>query len=159
MSSDGSCFLPDEQATEAFGAGLSRALVEGAVIHLRGGLGAGKTTLCRGFLRALGHRGTVKSPTYTLVEPYEAQGRPVFHFDLYRLAMPAELEELGIRDYLVPGAVLLIEWPERGGSHCPAPDLTVELRPEGPGRTVEWRAESPRGEAIAARLDTAAGRA
>lgn len=159
MSASGHCFLPDEQATEAFGAGLARALADGAVIHLQGGLGAGKTTLCRGLLRALGHRGTVKSPTYTLVEPYEAQGRPVFHFDLYRLALPAELEGLGIRDYLVPGAVLLIEWPERGGRHCPPPDLIVELKPEGPGRLVDWRADSPRGEAIAARLDTGVDRA
>lgn len=159
MSAGGSSFLPDEPATEAFGAGLARALAGGAVIHLHGELGAGKTTLCRGFLRALGHTGAVKSPTYTLVEPYQVQGRPVFHFDLYRLAMPGELEGLGIRDYLVPGAVLLIEWPERGGASCPGPDLVVELRPEGAGRTVSWRAGSPRGEAIAAALGTQGSRA
>lgn len=159
MNEGGTRLLPDEAATEALGADLARAIPAGAIIFLRGDLGAGKTTLCRGLLHALGHRGPVKSPTYTLVEPYAPPGRTVYHFDLYRLALPRELEELGIRDYLVPGALLLLEWPERGGSYCPSPDLVLALRPEGAGRRATWQAESPRGQAIAAALQAPPGRA
>jgi len=151
--------LSDEAATEALGAAIAEALADGAVLHLRGGLGAGKTTLCRGLLRALGHTGAVKSPTYTLVEPYAPGGREVFHFDLYRLRDPAELEDIGIRDYLQPGAILLIEWPEQGGPCTPAADLVLELCEAALGRHARWEAVTPRGGAIVARLDAAVRRA
>lgn len=151
--------LADESATEALGAALAGAMPDGGVLHLRGGLGAGKTTLCRGFLRALGHVGAVKSPTYTLVEPYDAGGVQVFHFDLYRLRDPAELEDIGIRDYLRPGAILLVEWPEQGGCSTPPADLLLELVEASPGRRARWSAASPRGEVIVARLEACIGRA
>ncbi len=159
MSADPSCDLPAEDATVAFGARLAAALAGGAVIYLHGELGAGKTTLARGLLRALGHTGSVKSPTYTLVEPYAITGRTVFHFDLYRLANPEELEFLGVRDYLQPGAILLIEWPERGAGHLPAPDLELWLECAGEGRRACWRACNSRGAAIVASLGAGEGRA
>jgi tRNA threonylcarbamoyladenosine biosynthesis protein TsaE len=149
--------LPDEDATLAFGACLAGALGGGAVLYLHGELGAGKTTLARGLLRALGHTATVKSPTYTLVEPYQVAGRPLYHFDLYRLADPEELEFLGIRDYLQPDAILLIEWPERGRGHLPAPDLEIRLAPHDGGRRVRWHACSERGAEIVARLGGGGG--
>ena len=107
-------YLSDEAATEAFGATLAQLLGNGGIVTLSGQLGAGKTTLIRGFLHALGHQGAVKSPTYTLVEPYELDGRPIMHFDLYRLGDPEELEYLGFRDYLDGSTLCLIEWPEKG---------------------------------------------
>jgi tRNA threonylcarbamoyladenosine biosynthesis protein TsaE len=147
-----SALLVDERATEAFGARLAALLAPGTVVHLRGGLGAGKTTLCRGLLRALGHAGAVKSPTYTLVEPYELGARRVCHFDLYRLLDPRELEDLGIRDYLDGENLLLIEWPERGGPCTPTADLVLELVAEGAGRRLDWYASSAAGKAIVTRL-------
>ena len=151
--------LPDESATEALGAALARVIDGPAVLHLRGALGAGKTTLCRGFLRARGHSGAVKSPTYTLVEPYAPNGQQVFHFDLYRLADPRELEDIGIRDYLQPDAVLLIEWPEQGAMYTPPADLLVDLDDAPAGRVARCSASSSRGEVIVARLARRPGRA
>lgn len=144
--------LPDEAATEAFGAELGRVCREGAVIYLRGDLGAGKTTLSRGVIRGLGFAGAVKSPTYTLVEPYEIDGVAVFHFDLYRLADPAELEYMGIRDYFAPGNLCLIEWPEKGGNLLPMADVVVNIQPLGGGRAVEVAATTPHGELLLHRL-------
>ena len=155
----GGCDLADEAATEALGAAFANALAGGGILHLHGGLGAGKTTLCRGLLRALGHSGAVKSPTYTLVEPYVAGARQVFHFDLYCLRDPAELEDIGIRDYLQPAAILLIEWPEQGEPFTPAADVVLDLQEALPGRHARWRAASPRGEEIVARLVAPPGRA
>lgn len=148
-----SFLLPEESATLEFGKQLARALRGAAVIYLHGDLGAGKTTLCRGLLHALGHTGSVRSPTYTLVEPYELPGQAVYHFDLYRLRDPEELEDLGIRDYLDPSALLLFEWPERGLGHIPPADVEIELQPQGDARRVVWRASSAGGSAIVTRLE------
>ncbi len=133
----------------ALGAALARALPPGAlVIHLQGDLGAGKTTLARGLLQALGVTGHVRSPTYTLVEPYELPGRTLAHLDLYRLADPEELEWLGLRDLMAEEAVLLIEWPERGQGFLPPADLRVAIEHAGDGRRLWLRAGSPAGERL-----------
>ena len=126
----------DEEATGALGAELAAVLHAPAVVRLEGPLGAGKTTLARGFLRALGHAGAVRSPTYTLVETYPFAGFEVHHLDLYRVADPDELEFLGIRDLAASDAIWLVEWAERGGDRLPAPDHVVRIAFEGAGRRV-----------------------
>ncbi|AGY91564.1 hypothetical protein SPICUR_02770 [Spiribacter curvatus] len=138
--------LADEAATEALGAVLQAYRPERGCVHLIGDLGAGKTTLMRGFLRAAGHPGAVRSPTYTLVEPYAFGSRWVYHLDLYRLADPEELEFIGLRE-LVDTGLLLVEWPLRGEGVLPAPDLSVRLEAMGAGRqavlerlTPQWPA-------------------
>ena len=110
------------------GGGWAAGIGGGAVVFLDGDLGAGKTTLARGILRGLNYAGAVTSPTYTLVERYDAGARTVYHFDLYRLEDPAELETTGLRDWLDGEAIILIEWPERGGDALPAPDIRVDIR-------------------------------
>lgn len=143
--------LPDAGATERAGGRLAAGLgpLEGPVlIVLAGPLGAGKTTLVRGLLRGLGHAGRVRSPTFTLLEPYELSGKTVAHLDLYRLADPAELDFLGFSDLLVPGNVILVEWPERGGDRLGPPDLVLKLDYEGPGRSLEAVAGTPAGQAL-----------
>jgi tRNA threonylcarbamoyladenosine biosynthesis protein TsaE len=127
----------------------------GTVVFLHGELGAGKTTLVRGFLRALGHQGAVKSPTFTLVEPYQLNGRRVFHFDLHRLADPGELEFLGMRDYLDGEALCLVEWPERAAGLLGEPDLDVHIHYAGRAREVALEPHSPGGHAICAALAAA----
>jgi len=131
--------LPDEAAMTALGRALATGLGEGGVVYLQGELGAGKSTLARGILRALGVTGRIKSPTYTLVEPYDLDGQMAYHLDLYRLADPEELEFLGIRDYSDPRAVLLVEWPERGVGLLPPADLVVDIAYRGDGRRVSLR--------------------
>ena len=140
--------LADEDAMLAFGNQLAQHLDTGCVIFLYGDLGAGKTTLARGVLRGLGHAGPVKSPTFTLVEPYNIQQRPVHHFDLYRLADPEELEYMGIRDYFAETAIVLIEWPDKGSGLLPAADLSVCIHYEKTSRRVEITAHSGRGRQI-----------
>ena len=118
------------------GARLATCLRPGGILYLEGPLGAGKTTLVRGILRALGHQGSVKSPTYTLVESYEAGGLRLHHFDLYRLADPEELEYLGARDFFDADALCLVEWPSKGAGLLPAADLEIILECAGEGRRL-----------------------
>jgi tRNA threonylcarbamoyladenosine biosynthesis protein TsaE len=125
-------YLLDAGATRAAGKAIGEGLLclndsTPLIITLHGDLGAGKTTLVGGMLNALGHQGPVRSPTYTLIEPYDLAGRQFYHLDLYRLTDPLQLEELGVRDLLQPGAVLLVEWPERAGSSLDKADLQVHL--------------------------------
>ncbi|MDY7115658.1 tRNA (adenosine(37)-N6)-threonylcarbamoyltransferase complex ATPase subunit type 1 TsaE [Halomonas sp. SSL-5] len=144
--------LDDEACQVGLGECLGRALEGRGRVYLVGELGAGKTTLARGVLRAYGHRGAVKSPTYTLVEPYELDGVRVYHFDLYRLGDPEELEFIGGRDLLGDDALSLIEWPARGAGWLPEPDLRVELCVAGDGREARLEALSAQGRAALARL-------
>lgn len=136
--------VADAAAMVALGERLAGVLA-GGIVCLEGALGAGKTTLARGILRGLGHTGTVRSPTYTLVEPYPVAQGMVYHLDLYRLAEPEELEWLGLRDMLDSGALLLVEWPERGAGVLPAADLVVRIRPSGAGRMVDLVAGTAQG--------------
>ena len=149
-------FLPDEAAQEAFGARLAAAMpgAGGLVIYLEGNLGAGKTTLVRGFLHGCGHRGHVRSPTYTLIEPYDIAGRCIAHLDLYRLGDPEELEFLGLRDLLGESCIMLVEWPEKGRGVLPPADLRLGLTFPGSGRGLALEAASQAGEAILEMLDT-----
>lgn len=141
--------LVDEPAMVAFGEHLAACCKDGAVIFLHGDLGMGKTTLSRGVLRGCGHQGSVKSPTYTLVEPYETPAGPVYHFDLYRLGDPEELEFLGIRDYFDERSLSLIEWPERGEGILPVADLEIVIRAEGTGRRLSWQYNTEKGRKLA----------
>lgn len=131
---------------EALGARLARAGVQAGVIGLEGELGTGKTTLVRGWLRALGVRGPIRSPTYTLVEPYEICQGHVYHFDLYRLRDSEELEYIGARDYFAEDSLCLIEWPERGKGLLVQADLTIRIEFAGQGRRVSLAPHSARGE-------------
>lgn len=140
--------LQSEAATLALAARLAGLLHGGMVVFLQGGLGAGKTTFCRGLIQALGHPGAVKSPTYTLVEPYQLAELQVYHFDLYRLHDPEELEFMGIRDYFNPNSLCLIEWPERGAGYLPQADLQLQLTQQGELRTLQLVAGSQAGSKI-----------
>ena len=145
--------LDSEAATINLGRLLAPALDAAGVIFLSGGLGAGKTTLCRGLLRGLGYDGAVKSPTFTLVEPYGLERGSVYHFDLYRLAHPDELDYLGAEDYFAAEALCLIEWPERGAGFLPTPDLELTLTVTSEAsRQVQLRAQTLKGERAMARL-------
>lgn len=169
MSTSKQFTLKDEEDTLDFGAALARATflnpddaqtksgepgcrTMGAVIYLLGDLGAGKTTLTRGFLRGFGFHGAVKSPTYTLVEPYEFSLCKIYHFDLYRLTDPAEVQYLGIDDYFQQQNICLLEWAERGRDLIPAADLSISLSGTGTGRQISCQIHTAKGERIAARL-------
>lgn len=151
-----SIILADETATVALGNKLAQHLSKGCVIFLVGELGAGKTTLVRGVLQALGHQGKVKSPTYTLVEPYSlASDTPVkmlYHFDLYRMNDPEELEYMGARDYFTSDAICFVEWPEKGSGWLPEADLTLELTYHAEARSLIVKTGSTFGEEIARKL-------
>jgi len=120
-------YLADERATMKIAASVAKLLDGCGLVFLEGQLGAGKTTFCRGILRAMGYKGAVKSPTFTLVEPYDLIGGQVYHFDLYRLNDPEELEYLGVDDYLQGDDLCLVEWPERGRNFLPDCDLNIQL--------------------------------
>ena len=140
--------LEDESHSQRLAVQLAQHCLQG-VVYLVGDLGAGKTTLTRYWLHALGHQGNVKSPTYTLIEPYQIAGQPIYHFDLYRLNDPYELELMGIRDYLEqPNALLLIEWPSKGEPIVPAADIQIQLEVQGGQRQVSVTAHSTYGEQV-----------
>ena len=144
--------LPDEAATLALGAALAPGALPGRVLHLRGELGAGKTTLARGLLRALGFRARVKSPTYTLVEPYTISRLNLYHFDFYRIKDKTEWLSSGFRDYFNPQSLCLVEWPERAGDTLPAPDVDLQLEFSGNARRAILQAHSQAGEDWLSRL-------
>jgi len=155
MDSNFTLDLVDEAATLDFGATLAKAIQPNLTIYLHGDLGAGKTTLVRGLLHALGHVGKVKSPTYTLVEPYEIKSNVIsrlmlYHFDLYRFNDEEEWESAGFRDYFNASSVCVIEWPEKAENVLPTPDLniTFSIKNSGQhlGRSVKLSAHSTLGQ-------------
>lgn len=145
-------FLAGEHETEMLGAALGEASAMDGLIYLQGDLGAGKTTLSRGLLRGVGFTGSVKSPTYTLVESYALDDWQVHHFDLYRLADAEELEYMGMRDFFTEKSLCLIEWAEKGAGFLPAPDLLVNLQSAADGREAIVSAKTPKGRVMLSRL-------
>lgn len=137
--------LPDESATIDVAQRLAPALREGGVLYLRGELGVGKTTFARALLQSLGAGERIKSPTYSLLERYRAGGHEAFHLDLYRIAATEELEWLGLDELHESGAIVLVEWPERGVGALPSADLEIALQHASVGRTAHLSARSPRG--------------
>lgn len=140
--------LADEQATLNLAQQFAASLQQGSVIYLHGNLGAGKTCFCRGVLQALGVQGRIKSPTFTLVEPYDVEQGQVFHFDFYRLADPEETAYLGIADYENMAYACFMEWPEKAQGYLPKADIEVTLQYQAVGRNIELLANTPKGEKI-----------
>jgi tRNA threonylcarbamoyladenosine biosynthesis protein TsaE len=150
-------FLPDEAATLALGRELAVGLKPGMVVYLQGDLGAGKTTLARGVLAGLGHAGKVKSPTFTLVEPYDLSRLYLYHFDFYRFTQSGpmadrEWEDAGFRECFDGRSVCLVEWPERAGSRLAPPDLTLNLELQDTGRSAAIAAQTEAGQECLKRL-------
>lgn len=153
-------FLPDDAATLALGRALAVGLQPGMVVYLQGELGAGKTTLARGVLAGLGHAGKVKSPTFTLVEPYDLSRLYLYHFDFYRFGSlnpsgpisDREWEDAGFRECFDGRNVCLVEWPERAGSRLAPPDLTLTLELQGTGRSAVIAAQTEAGRECLERL-------
>lgn len=170
MQSQYQIVLDDEAATLRFAARLAAATFQnqdqksddvsqaqgiphlGGMIYLQGDLGAGKTTLTRGFMRAFGYTGAVKSPTYTLVEPYEFELCNIYHFDLYRLADPEEVAYLGTDAYFDKSNLCLVEWAEKGAQWLPGADLLINMADEGTGRRLTCQSLTEKGAIIAERL-------
>lgn len=152
--------LVDADATRRYGARLAAAIAaerpQSLVIYLEGELGAGKTTLARGLLEALGHGGRVPSPTYTLIEPYELSGYRVYHIDLYRIRYARELDDLDIAGQLAGASLALIEWPDHGAGHLPPADLRISLQLVPAGRVLVAEAASSAGHGVLDRLRAAA---
>ena len=142
MTKSVSLYLEDDAATQRLGKILAECRPDSAIIYLQGDLGAGKTTFSRGFVQTCGHKGVVKSPTYTLIEPYPLGTLTVYHLDLYRLADPEELEYLGLDMLTRSHTISLIEWPERGSNHLPAADLILSLEIRNSGRQATLTAHS-----------------
>jgi len=140
--------LKDESETVALGAKVAAAIQGGEIVYLSGQLGAGKTTFVRGFLNELGHIGNVKSPTYTLVEPYSIKGKNIYHFDLYRINDPEELEAMGIRDYCDGESICLYEWPEQGAEVLPEADILISLSHDETARKAEIESKTTKGDQI-----------
>lgn len=138
--------LVDSAATEALGAALAPALTPGLVIWLNGDLGAGKTTLTRGLLRALGHTGSVKSPTYTLIEVYVVSRIELYHFDFYRFTNADEFLEAGLEEYFGATGVCIVEWAEKALPHVPPPDIEIQLQVQGESRVARLHAHTQRGQ-------------
>ena len=146
--------LPAEADTLALGAAVATGLTPGMVIYLRGELGAGKTTLARGLLQTLGVTERIKSPTYTLVEPYIVSSLYLYHFDFYRLQHPDEWVDAGFRDYFSSDAVCLVEWPDKAGAQLPAADMTIDLATAGDARKATLSADTEAGINCLRRLQT-----
>ncbi len=151
--------LPDEAATQSVGEKLAPALKPGMVVFLEGDLGVGKTTLSRALIRALGHVGPVKSPTYSLVEVYVISSLYLYHFDFYRFESPEEFLDAGFDEYFNDAALCLVEWPERAQGCLPPADLRLRLYHAGVGRVLEAVANSPKGQACLDALIPAMGAA
>ncbi|MCB1961495.1 MAG: tRNA (adenosine(37)-N6)-threonylcarbamoyltransferase complex ATPase subunit type 1 TsaE [Rhodocyclaceae bacterium] len=147
--------LPDEAATLALGAQLAPALRSGLVIYLNGELGAGKTTLVRGVLRALGHGGNVKSPTYTLIEPYVVSRLNLYHFDFYRFTSAEEYLDAGLEEYFTAQGVCLVEWPQKAQPYVAPPDVVIELTTTTEGRDARIRPLTETGRQCTERLAAA----
>ena len=136
--------ISDSEQMIVLGQQLASVADDGLLIYLYGDLGTGKTTFARGFIQARGRLGKVKSPTYTLVETYNLEP-PIYHFDLYRLADPEELDYLGLSDYLHQPVIWLLEWPEQGGDYLPVADLSIYLSHQGTARDLRLQAHSNKG--------------
>lgn len=148
MKSPGEYLLNDENALLSLAQGIAKYFEPGLVIYLQGNLGAGKTVFARGLLQGLGHKGLVKSPTYSLVEPYDIDDMVCYHFDLYRLAHPEELEFTGSRDYFNEQSICLVEWPEKAIGFIPLADIVCEIEYHESGRKITILACSDMGEKL-----------
>lgn len=147
-------YLEDPQATAVIGGALGKAIGDQRlVVYLQGDLGAGKTALCQSIIKSYGYDGRVKSPTYTLLEPYALENSLIYHFDLYRLADPEELEFVGIRDLDAEQALFLVEWPDKGQGFLPEADLQLTMKVQSPGRMLYIHGLSDAGRAVIAAID------
>ncbi len=148
-------FAETPEAMEQLGGRLAGLVFRGMQVHLSGDLGAGKTTFVRGFLRGLGYNGTVKSPTYTLVESYQLHDFTIYHFDFYRVKHPDEVEAIGFRDYRSDGAICLIEWPEMAGKTIGSPDLLILFTINNDSRELELVSSTERGKLLISKVSHA----
>ena len=141
-----SILLPDEHATLQSGASWANSIAAPLVVYLEGDLGAGKTTFTRGLLRGLGHQGTVKSPTYAIVESYPLAHFTLNHFDLYRFTTPEEWEDAGLDDLINDNSICLLEWAEKGASFVPPADITLQFTHQANGRMLTFKTHTEYGK-------------